>query len=182
MTDTEKDFLGRWSRRKQAVRESDGTVADAAAGEPDEASAAEDATAIDPADLPDIDSLDRESDFTAFMKEGVPEDLRVRALRKLWTTDPVLANLDGLNDYEENFGEILRTGAAAMRRIAAKAAELAEKSAGADHTETTEPAGESADDETERAIEPESGDGLAEAESRLSDPDDAAKGDASDTA
>lgn len=60
-------------------------------------------TAIDPSDLPDIDSLTAESDFTAFMRKGVPKTLQRKALRKLWTSDPVLACLDGLNDYEEDF-------------------------------------------------------------------------------
>ncbi|WP_439514738.1 DUF3306 domain-containing protein [Oceanibaculum nanhaiense] len=59
--------------------------------------------AIDPSELPDIDSLTAESDFTAFMRKGVPKTLQRKALRKLWASDPVLACLDGLNDYEEDF-------------------------------------------------------------------------------
>ena len=60
-----------------------------------------------PAELIDIDSLTKHSDFSAFVKKGVPAALQRKALRKLWTLDPVLANLDGLNDYEniiEDFG------------------------------------------------------------------------------
>lgn len=53
--------------------------------------------------LPDIDSLTAESDFTGFLRKDVPKALQRRALRKLWTSDPVLACLDGLNDYEEDF-------------------------------------------------------------------------------
>ena len=37
------------------------------------------------------------------MKAGVPEFLRKRALRVLWRSNPVLANLDGLNDYDDDF-------------------------------------------------------------------------------
>jgi hypothetical protein len=33
----------------------------------------------------------------------VPEFLRKRALRVLWRSNPVLANLDGLNDYDDDF-------------------------------------------------------------------------------
>lgn len=55
------------------------------------------------ADLPDVDSLDYESDYRGFMAEGVSEDLRNRALRRLWRSNPVLANVDGLNDYDEDF-------------------------------------------------------------------------------
>lgn len=35
----------------------------------------------------DIDSLTKDSDFTVFMRPGVPEDVQRKALRKLWTTD-----------------------------------------------------------------------------------------------
>lgn len=60
-----------------------------------------------PAELIDIDKLTKNSDFSAFVMKGVPAALQRKALRKLWTLDPVLANLDGLNDYEniiEDFG------------------------------------------------------------------------------
>jgi len=51
-------------------------------------------------DLPAIETLTYESDFSVFMQAWVPESMRQRALRKLWTSHPVLANLDGLNDYD----------------------------------------------------------------------------------
>ena len=54
-------------------------------------------------DLPSIDQLMFQSDYTAFMAKNVPEALRRAALRKLWMSDPVLANLDGLNDYYEDY-------------------------------------------------------------------------------
>ena len=37
------------------------------------------------------------------MKEVVPERLRRRALKKLWLSNPLLANVDGLVDYGEDF-------------------------------------------------------------------------------
>jgi hypothetical protein len=55
------------------------------------------------ADLPDIETLNYESDYHGFMAEGVSEDLRNRALRRLWRSNPILANIDGLNDYDEDF-------------------------------------------------------------------------------
>ena len=58
------------------------------------------------ASLPDIESLDKDSDFTGFLQAGVPEELKNLALRKLWLSDPVLANVDGLNDYDEDFNVI----------------------------------------------------------------------------
>ncbi len=51
----------------------------------------------------DIEALDYDSDYTEFMKEGVPEALKRKALRKLWRSDPILANIDGLNDYDDDF-------------------------------------------------------------------------------
>jgi hypothetical protein len=56
-----------------------------------------------PLDLPDIETLEKDSDYTPFLAEGVPESIRKLALRKLWASDPVLANIDGLNDYDEDF-------------------------------------------------------------------------------
>ena len=53
--------------------------------------------------LPPIESLNKDSDFTQFLSEKVPEFIRKRALSVLWRSDPVLANLDGLNDYDENY-------------------------------------------------------------------------------
>ncbi len=53
--------------------------------------------------LPDLDSLDDASDFSVFLKEGAPDVIRRKALRKLWRVNPVLANLDGLNDYDEDY-------------------------------------------------------------------------------
>src|SRR3546814_9494628 len=58
----------------------------AAAGEPDIAPLAE---AKDPnADLPPIESLDKDSDYTAFLRAGVAPELRKQALGKLWRSDP----------------------------------------------------------------------------------------------
>jgi|SRR5262245_54478199 hypothetical protein len=42
-------------------------------------------TASQPAARVDINALKAESDFTAFMQQDVPEEVRRAALRKLWT-------------------------------------------------------------------------------------------------
>ncbi|MHA1108564.1 MAG: DUF3306 domain-containing protein [Alphaproteobacteria bacterium] len=147
MTAGDEKFLSRWSRRKQAEGEAPAEEAPGTDDEP--VSEGEEAAAFDPAELPDIDGLDKESDFTAFMKDGVPEELRNRALRKLWTTDPVFANLDGLNDYDEDFGEIMRTGAAAMRKFAAQEAEKARQAALAE----ADGDGEDGEEEEETAVD-----------------------------
>jgi len=99
----EDGFLERWSRRKrgEAVPGAPETETAEAPPEPEKDSDAGDPEVI--AKLPDLDSLTEESDFTAFLQDGVPEALRRKALRRLWRLNPVFANLDGLNDYDEDF-------------------------------------------------------------------------------
>ncbi len=105
MARTDEPFIGRWSRLKQKRRRREpGDVPKDESARPEPADAqpatAEDETA--PLDLPDIETLDKDSDFTVFMKEGVPEALKRQALRKLWRSDPVFAVIDGLDDYDED--------------------------------------------------------------------------------
>lgn len=64
--------------------------------------------------LPEIASLTKDSDFTAFLREGVPQEIRRQALRALWRSDPVLACLDGLNDYDDDYSHT-RTVSEAVR-------------------------------------------------------------------
>lgn len=51
----------------------------------------------------DFDALDYGSDYQQFMSKGVPEAIQRKALRKLWQSNPILANIDGLNDYDDDF-------------------------------------------------------------------------------
>lgn len=53
--------------------------------------------------LPDPDTLKEGDDFSAFMSKAIPDRLRRRALRVLWKSNPVLANVDMLVDYGEDF-------------------------------------------------------------------------------
>ncbi|WP_198670605.1 DUF3306 domain-containing protein [Oceanicella sp. SM1341] len=108
-------FLDRWSRRKRGLApEAGDPTADAPAAALPEASPepapqpapdpeATDAEILESLGLPDPDTLRPGDDFSAFMRSAVPRRLRNRALRRLWASDPVLACLDGLNDYEEDF-------------------------------------------------------------------------------
>jgi len=125
MADAE-GFVKRWSRRKSAAREqaraaereparetepqgADAAPAPAAQGPapPAEAPGRRDPEApVDLDSLPDIESLTYESDYTVFMRKGVPAELRKRALERLWRSDPVLANLDGLVEYGEDYTKI----------------------------------------------------------------------------
>ena len=102
----DEGFLNRWSRRKAEARTTDDVApAETRDGASEEAiteAGQDDGGAIDPATLPDIDSLGPGSDFSVFMQAGVPPSLKTRALRRLWQVKPELANLDGLIDYGED--------------------------------------------------------------------------------
>lgn len=115
---TDETFLSRWSRLK---RQSAEPVPEPLAEEPpaqlpepvpDEGAeaageTAEAAEADDPLkDLPPVEELTRESDYTPFLRAEVPEDLHRQALRKLWTSDPVFANDDGLKDYADDYASL----------------------------------------------------------------------------
>lgn len=100
-----RDF---WSRRKAAVEaEKHADLEAREDGKADEARKAleekPDEEVLAELDLPDPDSLKQGDDFSAFMAKAVPERLRRRALRRLWLSNPVLANLDELLDYGEDF-------------------------------------------------------------------------------
>lgn len=56
--------------------------------------------------LPPVESLTYESDFTPYLSPSVPEELRQQALRKLWRSNPVLANLDGLDACYQDYSMI----------------------------------------------------------------------------
>jgi hypothetical protein len=118
-------FLLRWSRRKQAAAKGqpatgDAMESDSAATEAPETEYAAAAPPAPPSGTPEeadgenepvppeladinIEALDYDADFTQFLKAGVPEALKRRALRRLWRTNPILANVDGLNDYDDDF-------------------------------------------------------------------------------
>lgn len=101
-----------WARRKAAVQaEAAGEAAEAQArlmaAEAEALAEAQadktDAEILADLGLPDPDSLVMGDDFSGFMARSVPDHLRRRALRKLWVSNPVLANLDGLLDHGEDY-------------------------------------------------------------------------------
>jgi hypothetical protein len=123
MSEAEKEgFLSRWSRRKRATEEAEAAAAapadlppppDAAPdAPPEEVQAAPVARAacpipdvpeIDPATLPSVESLTAESDFSLFLRPGVPTLLRNAALRRMWSLDPAIRDYIGPVDYQWDF-------------------------------------------------------------------------------
>jgi Protein of unknown function (DUF3306) len=122
----DEGFVARWARLKREARERQPVPADEQAAEQAEVlpSAAEQAPVaptgeahppepkpgedlpFDPASLPDLESLTYESDYTPFLQKGVPVELRNQALRRLWRSSPVLANLDGLLEYGKDYSGV----------------------------------------------------------------------------
>jgi hypothetical protein len=111
---TEDNFLTRWSRRKREVAEAEPRVeAQPAPEEPKaEAPQKEELKAearqksepeFDPASLPPLESINALTDITAFLRAGVPEELKHAALRRLWTADPAIRDFVGLAENAWDF-------------------------------------------------------------------------------
>lgn len=140
----------RWSRRKRAASrpappEREAAPAPAAPLETPAPDAAEpepsEAEWLARHDLPDPETLGLGDDFTAFLRRSAPKSLRRRALRRLWRSDPRLACLDGLVDYNDDYTDaatvppLLKTAwrvGEGFARAAEKAAKAAEAVAGDD--------------------------------------------------
>lgn len=116
----ETGFLGRWARRKEAARaaserppaEADEAPIDGGAESGDAAPApvsedsADEATDAPPsltdADMPDIETLQPDSDVSGFFSPGVSDALRRKALRRLFHTSRFNVK-DGLDDYDDDY-------------------------------------------------------------------------------
>ena len=125
MNSEQENFLSRWSRRKQIAKD------EALLAEPEEplkevsleadldADQALEVQAVDqelepePAltdeDMPPIESLNEESDFSMFMSRGVSDELRNLALKKLFKA-AVFNVRDGLDEYDEDYTSFEKLG------------------------------------------------------------------------
>jgi hypothetical protein len=101
-------FLGRWSRRKRAepeVREEEDVKAAEASAEERARLTPQPVAAAPlevPPDLPAVDTLTPDSDYTRFMKPDVPMASRNAAMKKLFT-DPHFNVMDGLDIYIDDY-------------------------------------------------------------------------------
>ena len=101
-------FLDRWSRLKEAGEPPEVVSPETPAAEVSMAEATDvdeqtDEEILADLGLPDPDDLTLGDDVAGFMSKAVPDRLRRRALRQLWRTNPVLANVDGLVEYGEDY-------------------------------------------------------------------------------
>lgn len=161
MADEEDAFLSRWSRRKRDVaREEPASPGldpeplpePEIEGDP-EAEEEDEAALLERLGLPVPETLKEGDDFSGFMQAGVPQFLQKRALRVLWRSNPVLANLDGLNDYDNDFNapeftqKVLATGYQVGRGFVKKIIE-------GDEEAKTEPLAEEESEPAEPVAEP----------------------------
>ena len=180
MAGTDEHFLRRWSRLRQADR----PPKEQPVAEPTGESASPESTKALPeaggaegtsAELPDIESLDKDSDFTVFLKDGVPERLRGLALRKLWRSNPAFAVIDGLDDYDDDFTLLFPKAVAKAVKSAYQVAK------GAAQDDPTDPDGAPDDGDDARAADAEAefaggavaaeSDSTAAADTESADPD-----------
>jgi hypothetical protein len=143
----EGGFAARWSRMKREAKanpapeaETDDPADPAAEQAGADAAAAEktDDEILAELELPDPDVMKMGDNFSVFMSPRVPTRLRNRALRRLWRSNPVLANLDQLNDYDGDFtdaataGQVVTTAYKVGRGFAQKVGEMLEEGSGGD--------------------------------------------------
>lgn len=112
MPSEQENFVSRWSRRKQEANDPvavDQKSAVALAFDRDDDSdtaSLEVAEAVEPvltdADMPAIETLHEDSDFSGFMSIGVSDELRNLALKKLFKA-AVFNVRDGLDEYDEDY-------------------------------------------------------------------------------
>jgi lysozyme family protein len=164
----DQNFARRWSRRKQAVREEQEQEQPAVplneADKSEPGMSAEDRTEAAPEDLPDIESLDADSDYRVFMRDNVPEELRTLALRKLWRSNPLFSIIDGLDEYCEDFTDaalVPKGGVTSAYKVGrGYAEEVAEKVAetAGDNVESVEKVAKVADIDESDIVEDQSDD------------------------
>ena len=103
----DKGFLSRWSDRKLKNETDVPSAAEADSNEEtlgeDEFEGKSDDEILSILELPDPEKLKLGDTVEKFMDGRVPERIRARALRAFWKTNPVLANIDGLDEYCDDY-------------------------------------------------------------------------------
>ncbi len=104
-TPEDEGFVNRWSRRKRTARENQAALQETDSQSP----AVEIPAEPTDADMPPLESLTENSDYTGFLSPGVSEVLRKQALRKLFSS-PSFNFRDGLDDYDGIYTEFEKLG------------------------------------------------------------------------
>jgi hypothetical protein len=110
-TDTDEEkapadegFGSRWSRRKLDAQEQQQDLAIQPQTE-----YSDEKPVLTDADMPPIDSLTEDSDYSGFLSPEVSEELRKQALRRLFLGSGFNV-CDGLDDYDEDYTSFAKLG------------------------------------------------------------------------
>ncbi|MBX9634154.1 MAG: DUF3306 domain-containing protein [Magnetospirillum sp.] len=128
------NFLSRWSRLKTEAKDSaPQPTAEPVADNPPQAEPP-------PLDLPPVETLTKDSDFSAFLQTGVPEAVKRAAMAKLWSSDPLFSQPEVFDLHMEDYSfptipEVVKT---AWRVGQGIVEELSDKGDAASFTETSE--------------------------------------------
>ena len=141
-----EDFLERWSRRKLAARQGGevDVVGESTATHEDVAPAdGESEKVLTDVDMPPVETLDADSDYSPFLSPGVSDDLRQQAMRKLFA-QPDFNITDGLNDYDEDYTQFGGLGTLVtheMKRMLQRELEREDEAADSTHAQAGQAAG-----------------------------------------
>jgi hypothetical protein len=104
---SDENFLARWSRRKRETTAVDSPPQIEPAGPPNPAPTPVTAEKdeVDLSSLPSLESITGETDITAFLRKGIPQDLSRAALRRAWETDPAIRDFVGLAENAWDFND-----------------------------------------------------------------------------
>lgn len=156
---TEEGFLERWSRRKtDALRDTEpAAVSPPMVAESVEPPAEAEKILTDE-DMPPLEELGDDSDYSGFLSAGVSEQLRQMALKKLFHSAKFNV-CDGLDDYAEDYtkfeplGDIVTADMKYEMKQAMEKALAAESDAGAESTADLQEGGSLEADEAPDQVE-----------------------------
>ncbi|MGI9263337.1 MAG: DUF3306 domain-containing protein [Gammaproteobacteria bacterium] len=145
-TATDENFLARWSRRKAEARDGPASAADpvdqaecsdaepADAGESDtqpvQSEEAGQSSEYVPGDedMPSIEDLTDDDDYSAFFSPGVSPGLRKKALARLFRS-PKFNIRDGLDDYDDDYTTFKPLGSTITAEMRHRAEDLLRRQA-----------------------------------------------------
>ncbi|WP_271899258.1 DUF3306 domain-containing protein [Candidatus Phyllobacterium onerii] len=112
----QESFVARWSRLKiSQEKDASQRDLDLSVEVPDMASPSQPPTldtipdvhpiepVFDPETLPSVESIIPGTDIRAFLQLGVPEELKIKALRRAWSTDPAIRDFIGIAENQWDF-------------------------------------------------------------------------------
>lgn len=152
---SDEDFLSRWSRRKrEAAQPVRNTAQPATSAVPEVPLSADNASVTSPeirpakaedefdlASLPPIESITATTDVTAFLRTGVPLELKRAALRRAWVSDPAIRDFIGPAENAWDFNDPnAMPGFGPLDQTPEQVREMAEKIAGKVRDAMEEPA------------------------------------------